>query len=172
MVSVSPYASFVRKYFANGEAIGRRFRLTNVEGAPWLAVVGVVPDMRALPLDGDGASREEQNPACFYVPMAQTEGPSRLAMAVRTDGPPLHRVPDLRAAVASLDPELPLYRVLPLDGVILRANPAFQTITGFTVEEALGHKANLMKSDRHPPEFQKFQPMCNPIGSHNCFVRI
>jgi len=39
------------------------------------------------------------------------------------------------------------------EGVILRANPAFETITGFSVEEALGRRVNLMKSDRHPPEF-------------------
>jgi putative ABC transport system permease protein len=125
-------ASFVRKYFPNGSAIGRRFRLRhNDADARWLTVVGVVPDMRALPLDGDGVSRAEQNPACFYVPMAQTEGPSRLAMALRTDGPPLNRVPDLRAAVASLDPALPLFRVLSLDGVILRATwfyPVFTTL--------------------------------------------
>lgn len=39
------------------------------------------------------------------------------------------------------------------EGVILRANPAFQVVTGYTIEEALGRKPNLVKSDRHPPEF-------------------
>jgi len=125
-------ASFVRKYLPNGVAVGRRLRLRRDAGdAPWLTVVGVVADMRALPLDGDGVSREEQNPAAFYVPMAQSEGASGLVMALRTDGSPLNRVPDLRAAVASLDPELPLFRVLSLDGVILRATwfyPVFTTL--------------------------------------------
>lgn len=125
-------ASFVRKYLPDTAALGRRFRLRrNAEDVPWLVVVGVVPDMRALPLDLSGVSRDEQNPASFYVPMAQSEGPSRLVMTLRTDGPPLNRVRDLRTTVASLDPELPLVRVLSLDGAILRATwfyPVFTTL--------------------------------------------
>ncbi len=39
------------------------------------------------------------------------------------------------------------------EGVILRANPAFEAVTGFAVEETVGRKANLVKSDRHPREF-------------------
>jgi len=125
-------ASFVRKYLADGAALGRRFRLRRDSGdVPWLTVVGVVPDMRALPLEGDGVSSDLQNPACFYVPMAQTAAPSHLAMAVRTDGPPLDRLPDLRAAVGSLDPEIALSRELSLEGVIMRATwfyPVFGTL--------------------------------------------
>jgi putative ABC transport system permease protein len=125
-------ASFVRKYLPDGVALGRRFRLKRDAGdVPWRVVVGVVPDLRALPLDLSGVSRDEQNPAAFYVPMAQSEGPRRVIMTLRTDGPPLNRVPDLRKAVASLDPELPLVRVLSLDGAILRATwfyPVFTTL--------------------------------------------
>jgi diguanylate cyclase (GGDEF)-like protein/PAS domain S-box-containing protein len=41
------------------------------------------------------------------------------------------------------------------EGVILQANPAFETITGFPRSEALGRKTNIMKSERHPPEFYR-----------------
>ncbi len=125
-------ASFVRKYFPDGGAVGRRFRPRPDAGdAPWLTVVGVVPDMKALPLGADGVSSEAQNPACYYVPMAQSQGAPTLAMALRTYGPPLNWAPDVRNAVAKIDPELPLFRVLSLDGVILRATwfyPVFGTL--------------------------------------------
>lgn len=39
------------------------------------------------------------------------------------------------------------------EGVILRANPAFEVVSGFSVAETIGRKANLLKSDRHPREF-------------------
>ena len=52
------------------------------------------------------------------------------------------------------------------EGVILQANPAFETVTGFSVAEALGRKANLLKSDRHPPEFyQQMWQQLTTVGS-------
>ncbi len=52
------------------------------------------------------------------------------------------------------------------EGVILQANPAFGTVTGFSVEEALGRRANLIKSDRHPPEFyEQMWQQLTAIGS-------
>ncbi|SHO52127.1 bifunctional diguanylate cyclase/phosphodiesterase [Desulfopila aestuarii] len=38
-------------------------------------------------------------------------------------------------------------------GTIVRANPAFEKITGYSAEEAIGHNPRILKSDRHPPEF-------------------
>ncbi len=52
------------------------------------------------------------------------------------------------------------------EGVILQANPAFETVTGFRVDEALGRRANLLKSDRHPPEFyQQMWQQLTTVGS-------
>lgn len=39
------------------------------------------------------------------------------------------------------------------EGNIIRANPAFAKITGYSVEEAMGSNPRILKSDRHPPEF-------------------
>lgn len=38
-------------------------------------------------------------------------------------------------------------------GNILRANPAFTKITGYSIEEAVGSNPRILKSDRHPAEF-------------------
>ena len=39
------------------------------------------------------------------------------------------------------------------EGIIQYVNPAFSEITGFSAEDALGHKPNILKSDRHDKEF-------------------
>ena len=38
-------------------------------------------------------------------------------------------------------------------GTIISANPAFERITGYSVEEAVGNNPRILKSERHPPEF-------------------
>ncbi len=39
------------------------------------------------------------------------------------------------------------------DANIIRINKAFSRITGYSPEEAVGHKTNLLRSNYHPPEF-------------------
>lgn len=124
--------SFVRKYVPGGDALGRRIRVVRRDaGEPWMTVVGVVPDLKALPLDMEGAKREAQNPACFYVPLMQSEVGSVAVIAIRTQGAPMSITPDVRNALASVDPEATLYKVLSMEGVILRMTwfyPLFSTL--------------------------------------------
>lgn len=48
-----------------------------------------------------------------------------------------------------------LVMVTDRNGIISYVNPAFTEITGFTAEEVIGRKPNLLKSDRQPDEFYK-----------------
>lgn len=50
------------------------------------------------------------------------------------------------------------------NGTILRVNKAFTTKTGYSVEESVGFKANLLKSNAHPREF--FVSMWESINSN------
>ena len=59
-------------------------------------------------------------PAGFYTPMAQSEVGRFVRIAVRTRGAPNGVTPEVRAAVESLDPNLPVYDVVSMDGVIAR----------------------------------------------------
>ncbi len=124
--------TFARLYLSGDAILGQRIRTGrhDVE-ARWMTVVGVVPDMRALPRGMEGVQSSAQNPACFYIPMAQGQTGSEAAIALRTQGPPLAMTTEVRTAVRSVDPKITMYKVLSLEGVILRMTwfyPVFQTL--------------------------------------------
>jgi putative ABC transport system permease protein len=125
-------ASFVRRHFPDGDPIGRRFR----EGArdstrQWLTVVGVVPDLH---MQGMGNNeRGTLDEAGFYVPLAQSDLRYSANVILRVRGDPMDRTSDVRAAVASLDPDLPIYRVLSMGAVIGRETWFFRSFGGMFV---------------------------------------
>jgi predicted permease len=100
-----------QRFWPGQDPIGRRmYRPTDVrdllainEKTVFLTVVGVVRDVKLRDL-AEGADRV----GTYYFPMAQE--PSRLlTFALKTAGDPGAVVPALRAAVAALDPELPVF---------------------------------------------------------------
>jgi len=102
---------FVRQHYPNGDAIGQRIRLGGTESTqPWLTIVGVVPDVFA----GDP---QDPRPATVYRPFAQ----SRSAFAyisARTAGDPMALTGPVREAVASLNPDLPIYWPMTLEAAV------------------------------------------------------
>jgi predicted permease len=93
---------FVRKFLGGRNPIGRRIRIEEPreDGTrePWREIVGVVPD---LGLSVANASLA----AGFYTPVRDE---FLYYLAVRTTTDPLKLVPQLRAAVANLNPDLQL----------------------------------------------------------------
>jgi predicted permease len=123
--------TLARHFFPKGDAVGRSLSIDmdSVKG-PW-QIVGVAQDTRA----GDPRS---QDPAMMtYIPLAQIEpfapaaagagsvregNQDRFAgfILLRTIGDPSSRIADLRAAVASVDPNLPLLTISTIDEDISR----------------------------------------------------
>jgi putative ABC transport system permease protein len=96
-------ASFAREAWPDGNALGQRIQVnpTRPESA-WATVVGVVPDTVQGQFD-DGNS-----PAAVFLPMAQ--GPvGFMSFALRTNGDPYALSDAVRAAVQSVDADLPVY---------------------------------------------------------------
>lgn len=91
-----------RKYFPNESPIGRRFG-SSVENSGELEVVGVVRDAKY-------DSVRDSAPPTMYVPYQQTRATNPV-FAVRTAGPPLRAMTDIRTTVAHVDPNLPLIDV-------------------------------------------------------------
>jgi len=107
--------SFARRFFAGRDALGQRFaerRGRDSLGA-WMTIVGVVPDLR---MEGFGTERREA--WGYYAPLAQRD-PSFVTLSVATtDANPLLLTKAVRDAVRSLDPNLPIYDVESMQGVI------------------------------------------------------
>jgi predicted permease len=104
--------TIARKFFPNGDVIGHTVKIDidTVEG-PW-RVVGVARDTKA------GNPRD--NPQrMIYLPLAQIAGKHgegiedsfASTIVLRTAGDPKSTLNELRSAVASIDPNLPILRV-------------------------------------------------------------
>jgi putative ABC transport system permease protein len=74
-------------------------------------IVGVVADVVYAPLD------QRPNFASFYTPYAQFTYASRIVF-VRTAGDPMSAVPQIRTAIAAVDPELAMRDVQPLTDIV------------------------------------------------------
>jgi putative ABC transport system permease protein len=118
----------VKKFLPAGDPLGKQVMV----GAPdnlikpgmlppgldkfqWTTVVGVVQSARHFGLQSDP-------PAACYLPVRQSWNypPVRRGMflLVRTRGEPLNAVPDLRALLRSLDPNLPVERISTMETII------------------------------------------------------
>jgi predicted permease len=106
--------SFVDKFFKNTDPIGRRIRRGGSKStSPWMTIVGVV---------GNTFTGDENNPMSpvIFQPFAQARA-TFVYISARTAGPPLAITQSVRDAVASLNPDIPLYWVQSLDVAIDQA---------------------------------------------------
>ena len=97
--------SAVQKFFPGEDPLGKHITLgwRRNDGRIGGDVVGVVADVKSFGLDQDA-------PPQIYVPLSQVPIES-MAFVVRTATPEASQVAPLRAAVAAVDPNLPLNRV-------------------------------------------------------------
>lgn len=94
----------VREHFPDGEAIGKRVRLGGIapdNPNPYLTIVGVFGDVTV-------GNPDDPRPPLLLRPFAQAR--SQFAyIAARTGGDPMTLTPAVREAVASLNPDVPIY---------------------------------------------------------------
>jgi ABC-type antimicrobial peptide transport system permease subunit len=108
--------TMARTYWPRGDALGGRFRMSSSQERPWLTVVGIMKDVRH---NGVVAPIKTK----FYVPHAQFHvsvgfAPATMNLVVRTAGDPLSVVPDLRATLRRLDPNVPAAAIRPMTDVV------------------------------------------------------
>ena len=102
----------VHRYWPHSDPIGKRITFNNLTDSSiqWIQVVGVVGHLAHEGLDA-------QKRVQVYFPLAQNGLPF-LGYVVRTSGEPLAALPTVRAAVRSVDPELPLANVNTMEKLI------------------------------------------------------
>lgn len=105
---------FVRDHYPDGDAIGKRIRLGGIENQnnteQWMTIVGVFGDIFA-------GNPEDPRPPVVLRPFAQNRS-AFAYVALRTDGDPMTLTPAVREAVASLDPDLPIYWPMTLEAAV------------------------------------------------------
>ena len=133
-------APMARRFWPGQDPVGRRFHLGDASG-PEVIVVGVAAQVRSRDLTSDlGAATSEPD---VYVPFAQrTDADIEIAIRGRGRGAALPSAAMVQAAVAALDPGLPLFRVEPMPDAVRRQSAAARF--GSLVLEAFGGLALLL----------------------------
>ena len=112
-----------KRFFAEASPIGRRMKMGRAtDSTPWSTIVGVVNDVKQ-----EGPSVESRG--AMYLPLGQNPS-SSLWLAVRTSGSADGVLPALRAALAAIDPDVPLSSAQTLDEQIAGtvAQPRFSML--------------------------------------------
>jgi putative ABC transport system permease protein len=101
--------TMARKYWANGDAVGKRFRFLGApEKRPWIEIVGIVQDVKHdlnVPVTPE-----------YYLPYPQDVW-SSMVLVARTTVDPASTASALRQQVWSLDKDQPVFDVKTMDEV-------------------------------------------------------
>jgi putative ABC transport system permease protein len=114
---------FARRFFPNGEAVGKRIRQSGPElGNKWMVIVGVVGNVKYLGLTVD------TDPA-FYKPFAQNYGP-QMFLAVRSSGDAGQVAEALPRDIQSLDAGITLAQIRTMEQELALSvsQPRFDTM--------------------------------------------
>ena len=115
------------RYFGGDDAVGRRFRVGTSPDAELVEVIGVVGSTRNrgldAPIDPEIFASLDQRPGNW----------NQLFLLVRTAGDPRAILPAVRAEVAAMDPEQPIYAIMTVDEAFALANAPRRMVTQFIV---------------------------------------
>jgi putative ABC transport system permease protein len=102
--------SMARKFWPNEDPVGRRLAFD--PRGPWIAIVGVIADIRQAGLDA--APKAE-----MYLPAAQ-EQTFASWLAIQAEGDPARLAPAVRQTIRSLDPLRPIVSIRTMDEILDR----------------------------------------------------
>jgi len=104
-------SAFARKFWPNGNALGKRISFQN-NNPKWYEIVGVVGNVKHRGLD------IQDNPELYipaFQPLFADGNVPALYLAVRTVSDPLQIAPAMRGEVAVLDRDQPVYSLMSMD---------------------------------------------------------
>ena len=109
--------TLARHFWPGEDAVGKRFKFPPGQGPPeqpWITVIGVVSDVKTAGLDAP-------TPDEVYSTYTQGVGLATAVVIRAQEGAAAAMAPILRAKIAELDPELPIFEVVTLDDVLGQA---------------------------------------------------
>jgi predicted permease len=120
--------TLARRLWPNASPLGKRVTRGYFPEKPevWFEIIGVVKQIRHHRLDADG--REQ-------VYFSHALRPRRvMTLAIRAASDPLNLIPTVRQAVRELDPDLPVYQIRTMEGLVANAlAPARFTLLLLTI---------------------------------------
>jgi predicted permease len=102
--------SFARRYFPDGNVLGKRLNFNDPQKPLWREIVGVASDVKQF-----GLNRE--TPIAVYLHQGQSASPF-VTLAVRTSENPLNLASEIRSQVWSIDKNLAVSNVQTMEQVI------------------------------------------------------
>ncbi|HEY2544793.1 MAG TPA: FtsX-like permease family protein, partial [Candidatus Acidoferrum sp.] len=103
--------SLARRYFSGENPLGKHIKIGKPDSDnPWMTVVGIVSDLHYSWIN------KELVPT-IYRPFPQAP-PYYTTIVLRTSGDPVKFASAVRAQIATVDPNLPIYNIKPMDKVI------------------------------------------------------
>lgn len=118
--------SFVDRHYGGDSPLGERFRVGTSDTIPWTTIIGIAPDLDMQGFQPAGQPGSE--PDGFYVPVRQRDTGFLTIMAKAANGVGMSVTADVRGAVRSIDPELPIYGVRSLEEAMYRASWFYKVI--------------------------------------------
>ncbi len=103
--------TMAKKFWADEDPIGRRFRLARTEPSEWFTVIGVTPDFIRNNVDDD----EPPLPGAF-VPYPYAPTPNT-GFTIRTAGNPASVTSSVRSEIRASDPGLPVFAIRSMEDV-------------------------------------------------------
>ncbi len=101
-----------RKYWPGEDPVGKRITFEGGQQQPrFREIVGVVGQIRNERLEGESRGQ-------YYVPYAQRPNGGDLFLVVRADGDPAALAPLVRSRIASVDKDLPVYKVSTMEKLV------------------------------------------------------
>jgi putative ABC transport system permease protein len=104
--------SFVRRYFPDGNAIGKRLNFNNPQKPVWREIIGVASDVKQFGLN-------KESPIAIYLHQKQSASPF-VTLAVRTSVNPLNLAGEIRSQVWSIDKNLAVSNVQTMEQVVVK----------------------------------------------------
>ncbi len=105
--------STARKYWPTRDPLGRQVRFGKDPTKPWLAVVGIIKDIKNDGLDIDGVP---------HIYVSAYQDPSKeVSVVLRTSLPATLIEPQIRHEIQSIDPGLPVFNVVSMNDILDRS---------------------------------------------------
>ncbi len=103
--------TMARKYWPNEDPLGKRISYEGGQANPrWREIVGIVGHVKHRGLEGE--SRVQ-----YYIPHPQRQS-TNMNVVIRTQGEPTALTGSVRAAIRSIDRDLPLFRVRTMEELV------------------------------------------------------